>query len=157
LLAIVIVAVAFFVLMPISSTQDFDGLFTMKVPLGQHYKNSAWCWSSGALGCKNEYWEENADCELSGDEMVIYYYNNSLLSNGESNVWQHAINGLTTSYFYEVYKNDGNSIILKDDDGMRDKPRYLVGKVNGDGSEVVFVGGHNLDNLKKYADSIEFK
>ena len=143
--------------MPINSTQDFDGLFKMKVPLGQHYSNEAWCWSSGALGCKNEYWEKNADCELDGNEMVILYYNNSLLSDGESNAWQHTINGLTTSYFYEIYQNDGNLIILTNDMGMRNMPTYLVGKVNDDGSEVVFVGGHNLDNLKKYASSIEFE
>ena len=36
-------------------------------------------------------------------------------------------------------------------------PQYLVGKVNEDGSKAVFVGGFDLNNLKKSADSIEFK
>ncbi len=142
--------------MPISSNQDFDGLFTMDVPLGQHYSDVAWCWANGALGCAKEYWEDNAGCEIDGDEIVIYYYNNSLLVEGESNAWQHAINDLTTSYLYEIYQNDGDSILLTNDIGMSNMPPYLIGKVNDDGSKAVFVGGYNLDVLKKYSDSIEF-
>ncbi|WP_406537106.1 hypothetical protein [Methanobrevibacter sp.] len=143
--------------MPINSTYDFDGLFTIDLPRGQNYWNVAWCHSNGALGCKNEYWEKDAGCEINGNEVVIYFYNNSLLSDGESNAWQHAINDLTSSYFYKVDQNDGNLIVLTNDIGMRNMPPYLVSKVNNDGSKVVFVGGHNLDDLKKYADSIEFK
>jgi hypothetical protein len=29
--------------------------------------------------------------------------------------------------------------------------------LNNDGSKVVFVGGYNLDDLKSYADSVEFR
>ena len=144
-------------MMPISSTYDFDGLFAMDVPAGQHYSDVAWCRANGALGCAREYWEDNAGCEIDGNEFVVYYYNNSQLVEGESNAWQHAINDLTGSYLYTVYQDDGDSIILTNDIGMRNMPQYLVGKVNGDGSKVVFVGGYDLDDLKKYADSIEFK
>ena len=143
--------------MPISSTQDFDGLFTMNVPLGQHYSDVAWCRSNGALGCAKEYWEDDAGCEIDGNEMVCYYYDNSQLVEGESNAWQHAVNDLTVSYLYKVYQKDGNSLVLTNDIGMRNMPQYLVGKVNEDGSKVVFVGGYDLNNLKKSADSIEFK
>ena len=142
--------------MPISSTQDFDGLFTMDVPLGQHYSDIAWCLSNGALGCANEYWEDNAGCEIDGDEFVVYYYDNSQLVEGESDAWQHATNDLTTSYLYEVYQNDGDSLVLKNDIGMKNMPLYLVGKADANQSKAVFVGGYNLDVLKKYSDSIEF-
>lgn len=143
--------------MPISSTQDFDGLFTMNVPLGHHYSDVAWCRSNGALGCAKEYWEDDSGCEIDGNEMVCYFYDNSQLVEGESNAWQHAVNDLTVSYLYKVYQDDGNSLVLTNDIGMRNMPPYLVGKVNEDGSKAVFVGGYNLNNLKKSADSIEFK
>lgn len=145
--------------MPINSTQDFDGNFTMDVPLGNHYRNVVWCLSNGhgALGCADEYWEDNAGCDLNVNDMVIYYYDNSLLYDGESNAWQHTVNDLTRYYLYEIYQDDGNSLVLKTDYCMHNTPTYLVGKVNGDGSKVVFVGGHKLDDLKKYADTIEFK
>ena len=142
---------------PISSSQDFDGNFTMNVPFREHYTNVAWCWANGALGCADEYWEDNAGCDLDENEMVIYYYDNSLLCDGESDACQHALNALTTSYLYDLYQNDGNSLVLKTDLNMHNTPTYLVGKANADESKVVFVGGHNLNDLKKYADTIEFK
>lgn len=142
--------------MPINSTYDFEGIFTADLPRGQEYSDVVWCNDYGALGCKNEYWEKNAGCEINGEEVVLYYYDNSLLVDGESNAWQHAINGLTTSYFYEISHRDGKSIVLTNDIEMKNLPPYLVGRVNDDGSQVVFVGGYNLDDLKKIADSIEF-
>ena len=144
-------------IMPFSSTYDFDGLFTMDIPIGKHYSNAAWCKPSGGLGCANEYWEDNAGCEIDQDEFVVYYYNNSILCDGESNAWQHAVNGLTTSYLYDVYQNNGGMLVLTNDIGMRNLPPYIVGVTNDDGSEVVFVGGFNLDDLKKYASSVNFK
>lgn len=149
--------VALIFIMPISSTYDFDGLFTVDLPIGQEYWNVAWCHPNGSLGCKNEYWEKDAGCEINGDEIVIYYYDDSLLSDGESSAWQHAINDLTNSYFYEVNQNDGNLVVLTNDIGMRNMPPYLVGKVNNEGSKVVFVGGHNLDDLKKCANTVKFE
>lgn len=129
----------------------------MDVPIGQHYSDVAWCRSNGGLGSAKEYWEDDSNCELDGNEIVVYYYDNSLLVEGESNAWQHAIDDLTTSYFYKFYQNDDDLVILISTLDMRNVPQYLVGQANDDGSEVVFVGGYNLDNLKKYADSIEFK
>lgn len=143
--------------MPITSSQDFDGLFKMDVPIGQHYSNVAWCRANGALGCANEYWEKNAGCEIDGDEFVVYYYNNSQLVGVESNAWEHSINTLTTSYLYKIRQNDDDSIVLTNDIEMRNLPKYLVGKVNSDGSKVVFIGGFNLNDLKKCADSVEFE
>jgi hypothetical protein len=40
---------------------------------------------------------------------------------------------------------------------MRNLPEYVVGVTNDDGSKVVFVGGYDLNMLKKYAKSVEFK
>lgn len=139
-----------------SASQDFDGLFTMKVPLGQHYSNVAWCWANGRLGCLNEYWEDNAGCDIEEGDMVIYYYNNSQLVDNEENAYEHALNDLTTSYLYKHVQNDGNLIVLATDIDMKAMPTYLVGKSNEDGSEIVFVGGHNLNDIKGYADTIEF-
>jgi hypothetical protein len=39
---------------------------------------------------------------------------------------------------------------------MKAIPHYLVGKSNDDGSEAVFVGGNNLDDVKRYAGTVEF-
>ncbi len=156
LIIVIFVVIALLLIMPINSTHDFEGLFTIELPICQKYQNVAWCWPNGALGCKNEYWEVNAGCEINDNEVVIYYYDNSLLSDGELDAWQHAVNDLTTSYFYEFNQNDGNLLILTNDLDMKNMPPYLVGTKNDDNSKVVFVGGYHLDDLKKYADSIEF-
>ncbi len=139
-----------------TSNQDFDGHFTMEVPFGKHYSDVAYCLPSGGLGCKCEYWEDNAGCDIEDGDIVVYYYNNSLLSEGESNAFEHAINGLTTSYFYQAHQ-DGNLIILTNDLEMRAMPPYLAGKSTDDGDGVVFVGGRNLNDVKRYANSIEFR
>ena len=94
---------------------------------------------------------------MDKNEFVVYYYNNSLLVEGESNALQHSLNGLNTSYLYKIEQNDGNLFVLTNDIGMRNMPPYLVGTANDDGSEVVFVGGYNLNDLKRYAHSVEFK
>lgn len=152
--------IAFIALFALSSLnfagQDFDGLFTMDVPLGQHYSNVAWCKPSGGLGCLNEYWEDNAGCDIEEGDMVIYYYNNSWLVDNEANAREHALNTLTTSYMYEYNGNDGDLIVLTNDIDMKAMPPYLVGKSSGDDSEIAFVGGKNLDDIKRYADTIEF-
>ncbi|MBQ2653227.1 MAG: hypothetical protein IJF83_06685 [Methanobrevibacter sp.] len=139
------------------SNQDFDGHFTMDVPFAKHYSDVAYCWPNGGLGCKCEYWEDGAGCDIEDGDIVIYYYNNSLLVEGESNAFEHAVNGLTTSYFYQIVQNDGDLIVLANDVEMRRLPPFLVGKSSPNGDEVVFVGGRNLDNVKRYANSIEFK
>lgn len=137
--------------------QDFDGLFTMNTQMGKQYSDIAYCLPNGAFGCQKEYWEKNAGCEIDGDELVIYYYDNSWLVDGESNAWEHAINTLTSTYFYNVSGEDGNLLILTNDVGMKNVPPYLVGISNNDGSKVVFVGGFYLENLKTCANSVKFK
>ena len=76
---------------------------------------------------------------------------------GESNTWEHVINNLMGSYLYKFYQKDGNKLILTNDLGMRNVPKYVVGLTNDDGSEVVFVGGYDLNNLKQYVNSIRFE
>lgn len=101
--------------------------------------------------------DDDTGCELEDDDIMICYYNDSYLVEGESNAWQHAVNALTTSYLYEIAQDDGNSLVLTNDIGMRMMPPYLVGVKNDDASKAVFVGGYHLDDLKKYANSVEFK
>lgn len=150
----IVALVAIFALNP--SSQDFDGHFTMDVPLAKHYRDVAYCLPSGSLGCKCEYWEDNAGCDIKDGDIVIYYYNNSLLAEGESNAFEHAINGLTTSYLYQAHQ-DGNLVVLTNDIDMKGMPPYLAGKSTQNGDEAVFVGGRNLNDVKRYADTIEFK
>lgn len=142
--------------MPIRSTQDFGGQFTMDVPLGKHYEDVSWCRPNGGLGCDAEYWDKNAGTEINDGEIVVYYYNNSLLVEGESNALEHSLNALNKSYLYKIHQNDGKRFVLSNDLGMTNVPPYLVGTANDDGSEVVFVGGNNLNDLKRYADSVKF-
>lgn len=139
-----------------SSSQDFDGHFTMDVPLSKHYHDVAYCRPNGGLGCKCEYWEDNAGCDIEVGDIVIYYYNESVLAEGESNVYEHAVNALTTSYFYKAYM-DGDLTIMTNDGDMSAMPTYLAGKSTQNGDEAVFVGGRSLDDVKHYADTIEFK
>ena len=56
-----------------TSSQDFDGLFTMDVPLGQHYSDLTWCHSNKALGCTKQYCEDNSDCVIGEDDFAVYY------------------------------------------------------------------------------------
>jgi len=139
------------------SNQNFDDLFTMNVPIGEYYSDTAYCLPNGDLGCIKEYRDQNTGCEIDDDEIVIYYYNESVLCMGDSNVWQHAKNTLTLSYLYNITQKDGKLLILTNDLGMCNIPPYLVGISNNDGSEAVFVGGYNLEYLKACANSIVFK
>ena len=139
-----------------ASKQDFEGLFTMNVPLGKHYSNTAYCWPNGGLGSKCEYWEDNAGCDIEDGDIVVYYYNNSLLVDGESNALEHALKGLTTSYLYHLSES-GDLIVLTNDKDMTKMPPYLAGKSSKNGDEVVFVGGRSLNDVKHYANTIEFK
>ena len=157
-IAVILAIISLIVLFTIfhSSTQDFDGHFTMEIPSGTHYSDVAWCWANGALGCKGEYWDDDSDCVIGEKDIVVYYYNNSLLGDGESNAFEHAVNGLNTSYLFKIYQYDGDLIILTNDLGMRRVPTFLVGKSSETGDEAVFVGGRDLDYVKHYADTIEF-
>jgi hypothetical protein len=139
-----------------TSSQDFDGLFTMDVPIGQHYRDVTWCHSNKPLGCAIQYWYDDPNGLIDKDEFAVYYYDNSQLWSGESNAWEHAVNVLTTSFVYNVYQTDGGFLVLHNDIDMSNLPEYLVGVTNDDGSKVVFVGGYDLNMLKSYASSVQF-
>ena len=139
-----------------SNNYDFEGLFSMNVPFGKEYEDIAYCFPNGRLGCAKEYWDVSSGCQMSENEIVIFYYDDSYLVDGETNTLNHAINTLTTSYFYEFLPREDNLMILTTDIGLKDMPPYLVGVVNNDKTEVVFVGGYHLNELKNYANSIKF-
>lgn len=154
LIIIVLIFVVAIFSLPLSN-QNFDGLFRMNVPLGKHYSDTAYCWSNGGLGSAREYWEDNAGCDIEDGDIVVYYYDSSILGAGESNAFQHAVDGLTTSYLYKAHR-EGDLIILTNDPDMTKMPPYLAGVSNEDGSEAVFVGGRSLDDVKRYANTVEF-
>ena len=139
-----------------TSTQDFDGLFTMDVPIGQHYSDSVLCISNKPLYCTKKYCEDDSGCEIGEHDFVVYYYDNSQLFEGESNAAEHAVHAATTTFLYEFYNRDGDLIVLYNDLGMHNVPEYLVGVTNDDGSKMVFVGGYDLNMLKSYANSVKF-
>ena len=159
LIAVIVLALISFTLVFAvqNNSQDFDGNFTMNVPIGKEYYDVSYCLPNGRLGSAMEYWDVNSGCEMAEDEFVVYYYDNSCLVEDETNAWQHAINVLTTSYLYEPYQNEGNLVILSNDIGMRNMPPYIVGVTNDDQSKVVFVGGYHLDDLKHYANTVKFQ
>ena len=138
------------------ANQDFDGKFTMNVPIGTHYSDTAYCLPNGKLGCVGEYWPDNSDCLIDDGDIVVFYYDDSLLQDGEANAYEHALGTLTNSYLYNLEQRDGDLIILTNSIEMQNLPHYLAGKVSEGGNEVVFVGGKNLDDVKRYANSIEF-
>ena len=140
-----------------TSSQDFDGLFTMNVPLGQHYSDLGWCYSNKPLGCTHQYCEDNSDCVIGEDDFAVYYYDDSQLSYDESNAAEHAVNVLTTTFLYDYYQSEGDLIVLHNNIAMQNLPEYIVGVMNDDASKVVFVGGYDLNMLKSYANSVEFK
>lgn len=151
----VILVMAIFKVTPYS--QDFDGHFTMEVPFPKHYSDVSWCWSNKALGCTAEYQADDFNCAIGDRDIIVYYYNSSHLSNGESNLLEYVVNGLTTTYLFKEYQRDGDLVILTNDLGMSMVPTFLVGKCSQTGDEVVFVGGRDLEYVKHFARTIEFK
>lgn len=141
------------------SSQDFDGLFTMDVPLGKHYEDQSYCYQNKPLGCAKQYVDANDEnCIIDEDEFAVYYYDDSLVFGSESNVAEHSVHVLTTTFLYEFYGEDGNLLILENQvEGMQNLPLYVVGAINDDGSKVVFVGGYDLNKLKNYAKSVKFE
>ena len=146
--------IAIFVLAPIYSYQNFDDHFCMNIGVGEHYEDVAWCKPCGSLGSTGEYWEQNAGCELNGDEVVIYYYNESALGDYENDVYQHVYFDLTTSYLYDKKYQDGKIIYFENQIDMRNLPKYLACVRHG--NEVVCVGGQSLAKVGQYAQSITF-
>ena len=89
-----------------NNTQDFDGNFTMDISIGKEYYDISYCLPNGRLGSAREYWDVNSDCEIAEDEIVVYFYDDSYVVGMESNVWEHAINTLTTSYL-QIFSKGG--------------------------------------------------
>ncbi len=138
---------------PVNSYQSFDDKFYVNTQPGEHYEDVAWCRANGALGCAAEYWEDDAGCEIDGDEVVIYYYNESIIAD-ESSVYEHVKRSLTTTYLYEEQQHKGKIIFFTCTIEMRNMPRYIA--CVGHNDEVVCVGGNNLDKIEQYAESVTF-
>ena len=158
---LLIIVLAFICIMGVYSVshsrENFDGIFEMDVPHGQHFEDKASCLPNGKLGCIKEYWEVDSGCQMDEGDIVVFYYDDSYLVDGESNSWEHSINTLTGTYFYKNPKYVGKLLILTNDLGSTSMPPYIVGVHNDDGNKVVFVGGYHLEDLMKYANSVEFK
>lgn len=140
-----------------TATQDFDGLFTMNVPIGEHYSDAAWCYSNKPLGCAKEYLKDDFDGVIDEDEFAVFYYDDSQVAGGYSNAADYSIHVLTTSFVYNFYQSEGDMLVFYNDIGMKNLPEYVVGVRSDDNSKAVFVGGYDLDMLKSYASSVKFK
>ena len=140
-----------------TATQDFDGLFTMNVPIGEHYSDAVWCYSNKPLGCAKEYLKDDFDGVIDEDEFAVFYYDDSQVAGGYSNAADYSIHVLTTSFVYNFYQSEGDMLVFYNDIGMKNLPEYVVGVRSDDNSKAVFVGGYDLDMLKSYASSVKFK
>lgn len=134
-------------------TQFFDGSFNMTVNLGKVYVPSH---SNGSLGSVREYTDNNSDGNFRQGDINVYYYNESVLKDNETDVLEHVLNELTDTYSYQINGNDGDLIILQNDKDMCGIPFFLVGKSSSNASKVVFVGGQNMNDLTGYAKTIVF-
>ena len=138
----------------ICTYQNFDNQFYVSTQMNEHYEDVSWCKPNGALGCVAEYWEDDAGCELNGDEVAIYYYNESVLLDGESNVYHHVHENLIHSYLYKEQQHQGKNTLFKSTINMRNVPPYLMCVRHG--NKVVCVGGENIDKIKQYSQSVVF-
>lgn len=138
------------------TNQNFDNLFTMEFPLGKEYVDISSNRSSGSLGSAREYVDNNSDGNLRQGDINIYYYDTSLLNSSQTNLLNHVLDDLTSTYSYQLNQNETDLIILQNENEMCGMPFFLAGKASDDGSKVVFAGGENLSELEQYVKTIEF-
>lgn len=154
-------AVAVFAVFAISSlafatdepymNQTFDNLFSIELPLGENYSIAP---QNGSLGSACEYYQPSTNGNFRNGSIVVYYYDNSILDKNESDVLEHVLNDLTTTYSYQLNQNSDVKILQNDVD-MCGIPPFLAGKSNG--NQVVLIGGENLGELESYVATIDFK
>lgn len=132
--------------------QTFDDVFTIEVPLEKTLSPAS---VNGSLGSVHEYYDSSTEGNFRNGGIIVYYYDDSILSDNESDVMGHVLQDLTTTYSYQLNQNDDEMAILENDADMCGIPPFLAGKSNGEG-KVVLVGGENLNELESYVNSIQF-
>ena len=162
-LAVFIVTVSIASVCAVETTNhDFEGLFKMDVPSGENFINSneSNLYAPELSAALYEFGDESVlkDGADLKDNITVYYYD-------ESTITSDYAAGNTTDFVTSMLKS--NSVYTNDpeqEDGIfiwnasnssRDAD-YLVGVSSDDDTKMVCIEGLNLDDLKAYANSVEF-
>lgn len=133
-----------------TTTHDFDGLFNMNVPSNEDFVTI----DSNITGASVFGYNFN-DEDPIGDNIIVYYFNDSIVDDNDTNITEYVINTLDeNSTFKHPYVEDG--FIILSNQAIQHDGAYMLITSNGNDTEVVGVVGDNLDDLKTYAESIAF-
>lgn len=152
--AILIVVMAFVSLASVfaveTTTHDFDGLFNMSVPSDEEFVTL----DSNITGASVFGYNFNEGDPI-GNNIIVYYFNESIVDDNDTNITEYVINTLDeNSTFKHPSVEDGFTVlynqVVQHDGG------YMLIASNDNETEVVGIVGDNLDDLKTYANSIEF-
>lgn len=134
-----------------TTNHDFDGLFKMDVPVDENFTNPV---EEGQFAPKL-----SANAEYVGQNFSVFYYNESNMASdfNAKNITDYLPQMLkSNSVFMGEPSIDGNIYIWNNTVGGSSDGSYLVGVPSEDATEMVCVEGNNLDDLKTFANSVEF-
>jgi hypothetical protein len=101
----------------------------------------------------------SANAEYVGQNFSVFYYNESNMASdfNAKNITDYLPQMLkSNSVFMGEPSIDGNIYIWNNTVGGSSDGSYLVGVPSEDATEMVCVEGNNLDDLKTFANSVEF-
>ncbi|MBR3720289.1 hypothetical protein [Methanobrevibacter thaueri] len=152
LLTVFMVAISLASVYAVETTNhDFDGLFKMDVPVDENFTNPV---EEGQFAPKL-----SANAEYVGQNFSVFYYNESNMASdfNAKNITDYLPQMLkSNSVFMGEPSIDGNIYIWNNTVGGSSDGSYLVGVPSEDATEMVCVEGNNLDDLKTFANSVEF-
>lgn len=163
LLAVFIVAISVASVCAVETTNhDFNGLFKMDVPSAENFINSteSGLYAPELSAALYEFGDEavlkdGADLK---DNITVYYYDESTIS-GEykaGNTTDFVTSMLKSNSVYMDEPTQEDSIFIWNDTVSQSDAKYLVGVSSDDDTKMVCIEGFNLDDLKTYANSVEF-
>lgn len=134
------------------TNHDFDGLFKMDVPKDANFTNPV---EDGQYSP-----ELSAKAQYDSENMSVYYYDESSIVSdfGESNVTGFVPKMLKSNSMYmDEPTIDGDLYIWNTSvSGGSTPSNCLVGISSDDDMKMVCIEGNNLDDLKTFANSVEF-
>ena len=134
------------------TNHDFDGLFKMDIPKDANFTNPV---EEGQFAPML-----SAKAHYESDNMSVYYYDESCIVSdfGESNVTGYVPAMLkSNSVYMDEPTTDGDLYIWNTSvTGGSAPSTCLVGISSDDDMKMVCIEGENVDDLKSFADSVEF-